>query len=1039
MLTCSVQTSRRTCRLYTVSIVLAVASLFFGAASTSLGGQQIALPEFLLRSWDAGDGLPAARVQAIAQTDDGYLWAATSSGLARFDGVRFVVLTTNDTPELGDNDITCLLVSRSGDLWVGTDHGSLSRRRGGVFESMSSGGQQHGRRINTLAEDHDTVLWFGTQGGGVGRWCQGQCNWFSVDGQTNSAATDVTQIITDQQGQLWAIANNKLAAFRNGTWQSVTVADSLKSRQVVALAPARDGGVWMAACAQQFLNGRGTELFKLSKDGWTNQLAPYPWRQDSVYTRTARLMEDRSGHLWVATIGAGIFVSTGGAGWQRLEGSGQSTLVECSSLAEGKLGTIWVGTTDFLLFQIRDRPVTTLHLPEPAKQDVVLSACARRDGSIWVGTDGKGAYCYRQGECSEAIFEPGQGNFQSHVGVFYEDRQTNLWAGTWAGLYRLEDGRFQRFMDFPPMTNVVLTLCEDSRSNLWAGTSAGVVRLGPDGTNLFARAEGIDHFYIRAIEEDRAGQIWVAITDRGLYRKNGERFEHYAAGRWAGETRVREMHADADGALWITTDSQGLVRLKDGKFTQWTSADGLPSDNLVAVTEDVQSNLWFSSANGIFGCPKSRLVDYHSGVSPPILFWQLSADEGLDTRRCSGAGQPVVARSSDGRLWFPNWHALAVFDPVQLQRSLASHPLPPMIEETLVDGVAQMPDASDTLLAKSTSKSLEFHYTSPTLQGPNRVQFRYRLLGWNSSWVDAGSRRVAYYTRLPARRYEFQVMAGGADGVWQASRQKLELEIVPRFWERRWLQALAGLILLAVVIATVWSVSRVRMRRQLAVLERQRALDAERSRIARDMHDEIGARLTQISLLSALANGSAGDATEVQTQTKKISGLALGVTRSLDEIVWAVRPQNDNLESLVDYLGESLRDLCEGSPVRYWFSGPPVVPAVEVPSNVRHNVLLACSEAVNNSLKYSGGTEVRVRVQIEERALAIEIADNGQGFDVAKGEAKHSGLVHIRQRLEEIGGSSVCKSAPGQGTRFAFTVPIGPRIFAAPNGSKDSD
>lgn len=1033
------QTSRRTrhwCRGWIV--FAAVASLFFGAANTLPGGQQTASSEFLLRSWDSGDGLPAARVQAVAQTDDGYLWAATSRGLARFDGARFVVLTTNTTPELGDDRITCLLVSRAGDLWVGTEGGFLSRRRGEAFERVLLGEPQRGTRINALAEDNDTVLWIGTRGAGVARWCQGQWRWFRVGGQTNSADADVTQIIADRQGRLWAIASEKLAVFENGTWKLASNADSLGSGQVVALTPARDGGIWAATCSAQNLTGRGTELFKLNLTGWTNQLASYPWRQDSVFTRTSRLIEDRAGRLWVATIGAGIFVWTDGTGWQPLSAPGQSSLVECSSLAEGKQGTIWVGTTDFLLFQIRNRPVTTVHLPELAKQEVVLTACAGRDGCVWVGTDGTGAYCYRQGKCSEAVFEPESGNLHSHVGVVYEDRQTNLWAGTWAGLYRLEHGRFRRFTDFPPLTNVVLTLCEDSRNNLWAGTSAGVVRWGPDGTNVFQRAAGIDHYYIRAIEEDQAGQIWVAITDRGLYRKVGERFEHCSAGQWAGESRIRELHADTDGALWITTDSQGLARFKDGKFTEWTSADGLPSDNLVAVAEDANSNLWFSSANGIFGCPKSRLLDYQRGISPPILFWQLSADEGLDTRRCSGAGQPVVARSSDGRLWFPNWHALAVFDPAQLQRSLATHPLPPLIEETLVDGVLQMPDASGSLRAKSTSRSLEFHYTSPTLQAPDRLQFRYRLLGWNSDWVDAGPRRTAYYTHLPAGRYEFQVMAGGPDGVWQESRQRLQLEIVPLFWERRWVQAAGALILLAAVVVSVWSVSRARMRRRLVVLERQRALDAERSRIARDMHDEIGARLTQISLLSALADGSAGDATEVRTQTQKISGLARGVTRSLDEIVWAVRPQNDNLESLVDYLGGSLRDLCEGSSVRCWFSSPPVVPVVEVPAIVRHNVLLACSEAVNNALKYSGGTEVRVRVQIEAQALTIEIADNGQGFDVAKGEAKRSGLVHIRQRLEEMGGRSVCQSAPGQGTRFAFTVPIGPQPVAAPDGLEKS-
>ena len=1017
-------------------LFLCMAGFILGVVVVASGAEKIALPEFLMHSWESADGLPAARVQAVVQTDDGYLWVGTSHGLARFDGSRFVILNTNNTPALGDNRITALLVSRSGDLWVGTEGGTLARRRGGVFEPVQAGDRLRGTRINSMAEDHDVNLWLGTHGAGVARWCQGVCDWFVLDEHTNAAVNDVTQVVTDRQGRLWAVAGGQLAAFQAGAWQVVTnAAVSELNQGVVALAPAQDGGLWLAACTPQYLQGRGTELFKLNGSGWASHLSPYPWRQDSVFTRTVRLMEDRTGRLWVATVGAGVFVWTEGMGWRPLSNSGQSAIAECSSLAEGNDGVIWVGTTDFLLFQIRNRPVTTLHLPEPAKQNLVLAACARRDGSVWVGTDGQGAYRYRQGICDEGEFEAGPGNLQTHVAVLYEDRKTNFWAGTWAGLYRLEGRQFRRVLGIPALTNVVLGLMEDRRGNLWAGTSVGVVRFGLDGAKLFAREAGIDHFYIRAIEEDRTGQIWVAITDRGLYRKQGEQFEHYDAGKWAGEERIREIHADADGVLWITTDSAGLACLKDGQFREWTTDDGLPSDNLVAVTEDAAGNLWFSSANGIFGCPKSRLLAYQRGVSPPILFWQLSPDEGLDTRRCSGAGQPVVAHSADGRLWFPNWHSLAVFNPAQLQHYVATRPLAPLIEETLVEGVPQTRDADGVLRARSAARSFEFHYTSATLQSAERMQFRYRLVGVDPDWVAAGSRRAAYYTHLPVGRYEFQVRAGGPAGVWQDAWQSLPLEIVPRFWERRAVQVLGVAGLLTAAMATAWVVSRARLRRRLAMLERQRALDGERSRIARDMHDEIGARLTQISLLSALVDGSAGNEAEVRTQTKKISGAARSLTRSLDEIVWAVRPQNDNLESLVDYLGESLRDLCEGSPLRCWFSGPPVVPAAEVAANVRHNVLLACSEVVNNALKYSGGTEVRVRVQIEAQVLVIEIADDGRGFELAAGEAKCSGLVHIRQRMEEIGGTSACQTAPGEGVRFTFRVPLGGQMFQDVNAA----
>jgi signal transduction histidine kinase len=190
------------------------------------------------------------------------------------------------------------------------------------------------------------------------------------------------------------------------------------------------------------------------------------------------------------------------------------------------------------------------------------------------------------------------------------------------------------------------------------------------------------------------------------------------------------------------------------------------------------------------------------------------------------------------------------------------------------------------------------------------------------------------------------------------------------------------------------------------------------------MHDEIGARLTQISFLSTLASDSAEDPSEVRTQTGTISGVARDLTRSLDEIVWAVRPQNDNLESLVEYLGQAARDLCAGSNVRCWFSAPPEVPAVEVPASVRHNVLLACCEAINNVLKHSGASEVRVRLLLQTGALLVEITDNGHGFDLASGEANKSGLLHMKQRLAEIGGTCEFRTGSGTGTEVRFTLPL---------------
>jgi signal transduction histidine kinase/streptogramin lyase len=994
-------------------LVLAFACLLavFGGLLPCWASDKISLPEFLLRSWNRDDGLPAGDVQAVARTSDGYLWVGTSRGLAQFDGVRFVALLTNTTPGLGDHRITSLVVTRAGDLWIGTEGGSLVRRRAGGFETIALPPGSLRRRINALAEDGEGSLWVATRGSGVARWRQGSWEVFT---RTNGLPVDgAAQLAVDKQGRLWGISGQKLVTFEAGRWQVANELASIPGLHA-ALAPARDGGIWVATTAASG-SMTGSRIFKIKDRRLVGESSGYPWPQNTGHTVARVLYEDASGRLWAGLATAGVYYLEPGGQWQALVPQGAFSQILVNCLAEDDAGNLWVGLNGAQLDQVRPRVVHSLHLPPDASHNVVRMACARRDGSVWVGTDGAGVFRYKDGTWAHYGRDEGLSN--TYIGVIFEDSHANLWVGTWSGLYRLEGERFFAALG----STVVRAMCEDRQHRLWVGTSGGILMVDETKPRVFSTDDGIPKAEVLAITQDAAGVMWAALVSRGLFRLNGERFEQVQSLPWPAPAEISTLLPDADGGLWLGSMDQGIAYMREGQAAVWTTQDGLPSDMILSLVED-QGNLWFASDNGFVGCPKERLRSYRRGLTPPLLCWQLSVADGLDSRRCSGNGQPIVGRAPDGRLWFPDSHSLASVDPALAPRLWPFSPV--VIEEARVDGLPQPVGADGTVRVESFARNYEFHYTSPNLRSPERVRFRYQLKGSDPDWIEAGPRRVAYYSHLPAGEYQFRVMAGGPSGVWQETPRPLRLTVVPQLWERPVVRLTAGMVLLGGLVVMVWSVSRARLRRRLAIVERQRALERERSRIARDMHDELGARLTQVSLLSALADGSAGDPAEVRTHVRKISGVALDVTRSLDEIVWAVRPQNDNLESLVDYLDESLRDLCRGSAVRYWFSGPAAVPALEVPANVRHNALLACTEAVNNSLKHSGAREVRVSARLANGSLEIELADDGQGFDLARGEAKRSGLHHMRQRLVEIGGSCEFRTAAGQGTRIKFVVPL---------------
>ena len=518
--------------------VLGAGLLTAAFSSSGLAAEKADLPEFLLRGWDSDDGLPQGIASATARTPDGYLWIGTDRGLARFDGARFVLFTTNSTPALGYDRIACLLVDRGGDLWVGSEGGTLARRHAGVFAQVAVDPRLQGQKINALAQAPDGAVWLATRGAGLVRWHEGPCAFFTT---TNGLPADaVSQVVADQQGRLWAIAGGALVAWDKGCWQRPAATQGLPP--VRALAPGRTNGLWLATT---MLEDNGARIFKLIDGGLLEEWGPYPWPQDALRSMVDALWEDRTGRLWVGTFGGGVFYGRGAGRWQRLTGEGPLSQNIVTSLTGDAEGARWLTLENGQLFQVRDRLVTALRLPAPHEQVAVKAACVARDGSLWIGTEGEGVFRYRDGEVRRFGVPEGLGS--GKIGVIYEDRQTNLWVGTWDGLYRLVGGRFEPRLRQESPNLVVLSLCEDRRGDLWVGTVWGIFRLRGAETTEFTPLGKGQYQEVRAITEDRAGTLWASLCDRGLFRLEGEEFKRFGAGQWAGEGTTRRVLADAGG------------------------------------------------------------------------------------------------------------------------------------------------------------------------------------------------------------------------------------------------------------------------------------------------------------------------------------------------------------------------------------------------------------------------------------------------------------------------------------------------------------
>jgi ligand-binding sensor domain-containing protein/signal transduction histidine kinase len=987
----------------------------------SLAVEKSVLPDVVLRNWDLDDGLPSARINAIARTSDGYLWLATQRGVVRFDGARFAIFDAANTPGMKDDRASCLLLDGHGDLWVGTASGTLLKRAGQIFRAQDLGAAAPYRpfdgsaagKVNALAEDGQGAIWLAIEGMGLVRFLNGQATAFN----TNSGlpSLDVRKILCDREGRLWAVADGQLGMFSQGRWQTP---DSMPpaSQGVRTISLARDGGLWVATGTVDPLATRDLRIYKLREGRWSAEAEPYPWPQDSQQFQRLALLEDEGGRLWCATAG-GVFCHTPGASWERLFAVAPWIQVEVMCLAEGDNDLLWMGTRTTGLLQVQKRQVMSVPLPDVASQHAVLTVCASQDGNIWCGTDGAGIFRWHGGQMTQYGAESGLPSL--HVAALLEDHQTNLWAGTDNGLFRRVGTKFEPVPGPAPLRGPILALLEDRQGNLWTGGPEGLVRLGATGATVFRAAPGLFGGAIRALAQDPQGRIWVG-PNAGLYWLDGEEFKHCPVPQVPRLQGIFALHCDREGALWIGTDLAGLLRLQGGRFDQWISVrDGLPSNHLTAILEDDDGDLWFGSENGVFGCSKAALDAYQPGTSPLLQPRRLTVADGLAHKVCSGVGQPSACKSADGRLWFPDGPALAVFSPATIPRT--SRVWSPLIDGAAVDG-ASVNLLPSGLRVPAGARRLELQFTSPNLLTPERLRFRFRLEGLDHAWVDAGPRREASYYRLPPGQYEFKVMVSGPEGIWQEGRG-LPLQVLPYLWQRRSFQWAGGLALLVGVAGAAWGLERSRSRRRLDRLNFQRTLDAERQRIARDIHDDLGSGLTEIILMSDSLDGALPPTPGDQKLIAEISARARALTRAMDEVVWAINPRNDTLEGFLTYLGKFTQDYLGRAEIRCRWNVPLEVPDLPLSAECRHNLYLACKEAIHNVVKHAHASEVSIRFDWVDQGFSLTIEDDGKGFKLEVPMARGNGLSNMRQRLEQHHGECAIETAPNGGTRVRLSLP----------------
>ncbi|HEX7071067.1 MAG TPA: two-component regulator propeller domain-containing protein, partial [Rhodothermales bacterium] len=686
------------------------------------------------------------------------------------------------------------------------------------------------------------------------------------------------------------------------------------------------------------------------------------------------------------------------------------------SLLHDDAGTLWVGTSSGGIGYWNPLRQRFAHVrPDPDRPGAlragnVFAMAEAPDGALWVGTTA-GLFRTTDGAAFRR-FDRGDGLADEQIQALTFDSTGTLWVGTLGGLCRLPSGASRFACQSVPelSSDFILAVTIDRNGVMWLGTRLGLLHRAPGETDFrvyrhdTADSTSLSDDDVRAVLEDSRGRIWVG-TMNGLNRFDQstgrfERFMHAAADSTSlSNPTAWTLLEDGDGRLWVGTFDGISVLGRDGKFRRIGVTDGLPNGVIYGLVEDAAGRIWASSNRGL-----SRIETAADGT---LHIRNYTPEDGLQSYEFNLNAR---TRLADGRIVFGGVNGYNVFDPATMTENRA---VPPVVLTGLsvLGHPYEKPVASvETLRLPHDESFFTLTFAALDFVSPAQNHYRYRLEGLDEDWIDAGTRPVAVYTSVPPGRYTFRVRGSNGDGVWNEAGLALPVVITPPFWQTWWFRLMA----VALMAAALAGAYRMRVRRLLAV-ERMRL------RIAGDLHDDVGASLGSIILLSDMVRRSDSLAATDRRRLEAIGQTAREMSADLREIVWIVNPEHDHMDDLVERLRRASAGLLDGIP--HIFEAPETLSRARLGMAFRRDVLRAYKEMLHNVRKHADASRVRVRVAHDDQRLTIRVEDDGRGFEEAGNRDGH-GLKSLRERAARLGGSVTIDSTPGLGTTVVYAVPI---------------
>jgi signal transduction histidine kinase/ligand-binding sensor domain-containing protein len=1036
--------------------------------------------EYVVKIWGADDGLTEGSVTDVAQTPEGYLWVGTLFGsVLRFDGTRFVSYNSASTPEFSQKwGVPHFMVDPRGTLWISMyDGGMTTWDKDGFRAAFTSTNQPErlllstpgrvvfaygggrllcGRKFSVrwewdtinlpgalpqpqLCADADNHVWYLRGENELGIWDANKKTAVAIN--SGLEGQRITILTADDQGTVWLGTDNSLNRWRTGGFELMTPTNGEPTLNVKRIIPSGGTNVWVEA------NGRlrrcSDRRWLAESEGWVRELG------QSVSLRF--LHGDAEGGLWSGAGDLGLLHVLPDGRFHRLttrDGLPSNTI---HFAFQDRDGNTWTGYERGALVEIRRRMFQVIGAQEGLSDSLINTVSEDAQGGVWIGTHSGTVAHFENGVCTNLVL-PGAARAQDSCAV--PDSQGRLWIGAQrVGLLMCEAGQTRRVvqptqLQGPAQSQGYPRLLLPARDGrLWLGTLWSIMSVDNNQVSTAFTAATVGE-HPTALAETADGTIWAGTLAGYLLRSDGGRFLPLEPPDRSSLGRIWTLWPAPDKTLWAGTEEGGLLHWKNGKFFRFTMKDGLPSDSISQVVGDAQGNLWLGTRAGIvrvFGPALAKLERGEINELPISLYGQL---DGLLTIGSAIIFQPNCWRGKGNTLFFAMANSIAIVnsDKVHINRVAPTVAL----EGLRVDDKQVWPVQVGAVLTPGESVSdedhlasiprltvgpgrgdLEFRYTGLSLSSGPRVRFKYRLEGLETDWNSAGGERTAIYRRLAPGDYVFHVRACNSDSIWNHQTALVAVTVKPFIYQTAWFKGGLGFLLVAGSSWALVAAARRRMQRRLEQLERKHELEHERSRIAQDLHDDLGAGLTEIGLLGGLLQRPS-DFTEHNPQAlERIVQRCREMVTALDEIVWAVNPRNDSVNSIGGYLCKYAQSFFEPTSIRCRLEAPEMDSPHACDSEQRHHLFLAFKEALTNVVRHSGATEVAIRIAMQDdHVLAISIEDNGHGLPQSVG-SDSDGLLNLRQRMARIGGKCDVTSRPTGGVAVRLSLPISRDLVSA--------